>query len=392
MSRPYDITLFGATGFTGLLVAEYLAQSAAASPMRWAIAGRNAEKLAEVARAVADLAPGLPPPAQVLADVDDPAALAAMARDTRVLITTVGPYLRYGEQVLAACVEAGTHYVDLTGEPQFVDASRARHHAKAAADGTRIVHCCGFDSIPHDLGVLYTLQQFRARFGDEAFDRADLVVRGFVEASGSFSGGTWNSAIEQFSRAREYLRNRPRGGGDPRVRKLPARLYREQRLDRWACPMPTIDPMVVRQSARLRGDYGHSFAYGHYLLADNLLPVVAGATGVAAVFALAQLPPAARLLSRLRPGGEGPSREKRERSWFRVLFIAQADQHEITCSVEGGDPGYDETAKMLAESALCLAFDKDLPPHAGVVTPAAGMGEPLLRRLQAAGLRFSVVR
>lgn len=393
--RPYDIVLFGATGFTGALVAEYLARAASRESFRWAIAGRSEAKLAELARGLAGVTPGNEP-GLLVADVDDAASLSAMTASARVLITTVGPYLRYGDGALRACVETGTHYVDLTGEPEFVDRSRANWHDTARARGLRIVHCCGFDSIPHDLGALFTVETLRSRLGEESFRKADITLRGYVEANGSFSGGTWNSAIEQFSRAREYWqghRRLPSGQAMAgRVRALPMKLQYDRLLKQWACPLPTIDPQVVRQSARLRGDYGHSFAYGHFLLADHLLPVLAGIAGVGAVFALAQLKPTADLLRRMRPGGEGPSAEKRAESWFRVLFIAHAGAHEVTCEVTGGDPGYDETAKMLAESALCLALDTDLPSHTGVVTPAAGMGHALIHRLDRAGIRFAVVR
>jgi short subunit dehydrogenase-like uncharacterized protein len=393
--RPYDIVLFGATGFTGVLVAEYLAGAARRDAFRWALAGRSAEKLDGVMQAVRRVDPAAKP-GILIADIADDASLAAMAASARVLITTVGPYLRYGEGALRACVEAGTHYVDLTGEPEFVDRSRAAWHETARARGLRIIHCCGFDSIPHDLGALFTLDALRARIGEDDFRKADVTLRGYVEANGSFSGGTWNSAIEQFSRAREYWQAHRQmhveKAGTGRVRALPMKLQYDRVLQSWTCPLPTIDPQIVRQSARLRGDYAHTFAYGHFLLADHLLPVLAGIAGVGAVFALSQVKPAADLLRKVRPGGEGPSPEKRAESWFRVLFVARTGNQEVTCEVAGGDPGYDETAKMLAESALCLALDADLPPHTGVVTPAAGMGHALIHRLQRAGIRFTAVR
>jgi len=393
--RPYDIVLFGATGFTGQLVAAYLAQAATREKFRWAVASRSEETLTAIVAEARAVSPSAQP-GVILADIADEKSLAAMAESARVLITTVGPYLRYGEGALRACVEAGTHYVDLTGEPEFVDRSRAAWHETARARGLRIIHCCGFDSIPHDLGALFTLDTLRARIGEDAYRKADITLRGFVEANGAFSGGTWNSAIEQFSRARGYMQMHRKLHSDQssagRVRSLPMKLQYDRLLKSWTCPLPTIDPQIVRQSARLRGDYGHSFAYGHYLLADNLLPVLAGIAGVGAVFALSQVKPTADLLRRVLPGGEGPSPEKRAESWFRVLFIAHAGTHEVTCEVSGGDPGYDETAKMLAESALCLSLDADLPPHTGVVTPAAGMGHALIHRLDRAGIAFKAVR
>lgn len=392
--RPYDLVLFGATGFTGTLVAAYLARAAGRERFRWALAGRSQEKLAAVLRVVRAIDPQAVP-ALLIADIDDAASLTAMAENARVLITTVGPYLRYGAGTLRACVEAGTHYVDLTGEPEFVDRSRAAWHDTARARGLRIIHCCGFDSIPHDLGALFTLDTLRTRMGEDAFRHADITMRGFLEFDAAFSGGTWNSAIEQLSRARQYLDARRTAANDrapfEKVRALPVRLHYNRLLQRWACPLPTVDPQVVRQSARLRGDYGQSFAYGHFLLAEHLLPVLAGIAGIGAVLTLSQFKPTADLLRKARQSGEGPSPEKRAASWFRVLFVAQADNHEVICEVSGGDPGYDETAKMLAESALCLALDTDLPPHAGVVTPAAGMGHALIRRLENAGMRFTVM-
>lgn len=391
--RTYDIVLFGATGFTGTLVAEALARASGTETFRWAIAGRDAEKLKEVLRVIRDIRPDAQP-GVILADSRDPASLDAMAAQARVLITTVGPYLLHGPDVVRACVEAGTHYVDLTGEPAFVDASRAAWHEAARTRGLRIIHSCGFDSIPHDLGALYTMDVLRERMGEEAFQEADITLKGFVEASSGFSGGTWNSAIEQFSRIREYWASRPQKAPESgtNVTALPMRLHFDRALQRWACPLPTIDPQTVRRSARLRGDYGNSFAYGHYFLSDTLLPVIAGVAGVGAVLALSQFRPTADLLRKIRPGGEGPAPEKRSENWFRVLFVATSGRFEVTCEVSGGDPGYDETAKMLSQSALCLALDRNLPRHAGVVTPAAGMGHALIQRLEAAGIVFRVVR
>jgi short subunit dehydrogenase-like uncharacterized protein len=192
--REFDIVLFGATGFTGALTAEYLARNAPAG-LRWALAGRSPQKLEKVRADLADIDPELKQLELLHADVTDPASLADVARRGRVVITTVGPYLTYGGPLVAACAEAGTDYVDLTGEPEFVDRMYLRHHRAAVASGARIVHACGFDSIPHDLGALYTVQQLP--------DDAPITLRGVVRSGGTFSGGTFHSAINQFSRARE---------------------------------------------------------------------------------------------------------------------------------------------------------------------------------------------
>src|ERR1700761_3066152 len=185
--RDYDVVVFGAPGFTGALPAEYLAASSGAG--RWAIAGRNRSKL----DAVRERLPGDVP--AIVADIGDPASVRAMAESTRVLITTVGPYINYGEPVVAACAAAGTHYVDLTGEPEFVDLMWLRHHAQAERTGARIVHSCGFDSIPYDLGALYTVGQMP--------EGVPIKLEGFVRAGGTLSGGTLHSAVHIMARLRQ---------------------------------------------------------------------------------------------------------------------------------------------------------------------------------------------
>lgn len=385
-ARPWDIVVFGATGFAGGLIARYLARHLAlqAPPgLKLAIAGRSRDKLAAV-RA------GLPDPERVgviVASVDDPASLAAMARSCRVLLTTVGPYMRHGLPVVAACAAAGTDHLDLTGEPGFVAEIIARHDAEARANGALIVPCCGFDSIPTDLGVLYTVQQLPAGL--------PITITGYFEARGGFSGGTFASALGAFA---ELGRKRKRGpvasraAGDRVVRRLPGRLHYQQALRRWAVPLPTIDPTIALRSARSRADYGPEFRYGHYMCTRSLPQLGLLLTGVGALVALAQTRPTRALLERLHPSGAGPSEAQRQASWFKFTFFGQAGERRVVTEVRGGDPGYDETARMASEAALCLATQRDQLPHrGGVRTTAEAMGEPLLARLQAAGLRFRVI-
>jgi short subunit dehydrogenase-like uncharacterized protein len=385
--RPHDIVLFGATGFTGGLTAEYLAEHAPAGT-RWALAGRNREKL----EALRDRLSGINPECAELpllqADVTDPGSLSAVAEAARVVITTVGPYINYGEPLVAACAAAGTDYVDLTGEPEFVDLMWLRYHDEAQRSGARIVHCCGFDSIPHDLGAYYTVQQLP--------EGVPIRVEGFVSASGTFSGGTYHSAVNAFARARHYARvSRERRRREPRptgrqVKGVRSGIRHDRSLGSWVVPLPTIDPQVVLRSARALDRYGPDFSYGHFLLLKRL-PAVAGlAGGVGAMFALAQLPPTRKLLLSLRSPGEGPTPEQRAKGRFRVRFTGEGGGQRVVTEVSGRDPGYGETAKMLSESALCLA-DDELPESAGQVTPAVAMGNALADRLQKAGITFAVV-
>ncbi|WP_067823228.1 saccharopine dehydrogenase family protein [Actinomadura kijaniata] len=384
--RPYDIVLFGATGFTGGLTAEYLARHAPPFA-KWALAGRNQERLAAVRDRLAAIDPACADLPLLHADTADTASVEELAARTRVVITTVGPYVKHGEPLVAACARNGTDYVDLTGEPTFVNRMYVRHHEEAVRSGARIVHACGFDSIPHDLGVYFTVKRLPAG--------VPLRVEGFVRGSGDFSGGTLHSAVGIFAdipgmvRAeREYHRAAPRPEGR-RVR-ISRRPVPRSGVNGWTLPMPTIDPQIVLRSAAALDRYGPDFSYGPYVATRRLPSAVGLAAGATAVTALAQLPPTRALLLRVRGAGEGPPPEKRAKAWFSVKFVGEGGGRRVVTEVAGGDPGYGETAKMLAESALCLAFD-DLPPSSGQVTTAVAMGDALVDRLQKAGITFRVI-
>jgi short subunit dehydrogenase-like uncharacterized protein len=249
------------------------------------------------------------------------------------------------------------------------------------------VHSCGFDSIPYDLGMLFTVGKLP--------EGVPISAEGFVRAGGTFSGGTFHSAVHNMARLRQTVqaarqrRQRERRPEGRNVRGAPGAPHREPDLG-WVVPFPTIDPQTVLRSARALDRYGPEFTYSHYLVAKRL-PVLAGmAAGAGAVIALAQLPPTRNALLKLRSPGEGPTPEQREKAWFKVRFKTHADGTRLVTEVSGGDPGYGETSKMLAESALCLAHD-ELPERAGQLTPAVAMGEKLIDRLSRAGIEFKVL-
>jgi short subunit dehydrogenase-like uncharacterized protein len=262
------------------------------------------------------------------------------------------------------------------------------HHEQAVATGARIVHACGFDSVPYDLGVLFTVQQLPSG--------VPLSVRGVVRAGGALSGGTFHSALGQFARARqmqEAAKERRRVQGRPEGRRVRATgsagPRRDPDLGYWLLPMPTLDPVVVKRSAAAREEYGPDFRYEHFMGFRSLPTAVATAAGVLGLVAAAQVPPVRGLLKKRVPQGAGPSEEKRERSWFTVDLVGEGGGEKVRTRVAGGDPGYCETATMLAESALSLAFD-DNPVTAGQVTTVQAMGENLLDRLSKAGISFTV--
>ena len=385
--RELDLVLFGATGFTGRLTAEYLARHASEG-LRWGLAGRNPAKLESVREHLVTVDESLGDLPLLTADVDDDVSLKDVANRARVVITTVGPYLSYGEPLVAACAEAGTDYVDLTGEPEFVDRMYVAHHATAQQTGARLVHACGFDSIPHDLGAYFTVQQLP--------DDVPITVRGVVRAGATISGGTFHSALNGLSRvrqaraafaARRAIEPRPQGRRSRAVRGKP---HHDSVLGRWLVPLPTIDPTIVARSGAALPVYGPDFRYSHYAGTKTLRYAVGGASTVAVLGLAAQVPPLRRALLARVPQGEGPDAGRRAKSWFTVDFVGEGGGQTVRTRVSGGDPGYDETAKMLAESALCLAFD-DNPPTAGQVTTAQAMGDALTDRLRAAGLKFEVL-
>ena len=385
-SRDLDNVLFGATGFTGGLVAGYLAEHAPEG-LRWALAGRSLEKLEAVRASL-----GSETDVELIqADVNDSASLVTLAARTRVVITTVGPYLEFGEPLVKACAEAGTDYVDLTGEPEFVDRMFVNYDATARANGARIVHACGFDSIPHDLGAFFTVRELAAR-GEIT---EPLAMKGVVRSNATFSG-TFHSALGQMSRPREMaaasrerrdLEKRPEGR---RSRPAKPTLGRDRELGYWLLPLPTIDPFIVARSGQALEAYGPAFTYSHFAGTKTFKYAVGGAVGVGGLALAMQVPPLRTKLGERVKQGSGPSEGRREKSWFTVDFVAETGDRRIHTKVSGGDPGYTETSKMLAESALCLAFDS-LPETSGSVTTAVAMGDALLERLQAAGMRFDVV-
>ena len=386
-ARPYDVVVLGATGFTGELTAAYLAEHAPAD-LRWAIAGRNRSKLEAVRTRLARIDPDLSALTLLEADSTDDASLRALAESTRVVVTTVGPYLLHGEGLVAACAAAGTDYVDLTGEPEFVDRMYLEHHDTAVQSGARIVHACGFDSIPHDIGAFYTVQQLGSV--------APITLRGVVRSNATFSGGTFHSALTAMSRPRqmrEAMKARRRKEGRPEGRKARAiagKPHRDSTLDLWLLPLPTIDPFVVARSAAALDSYGPDFRYSHYAGMKRLPSVVGGVAAVTGLVTAAQVKPVRNFLKKRIAAGQGPSDARRAKSWFSVDFVGEAGGETVHTRVSGGDPGYDETAKMLAESALCLVLD-DNPETAGQVTTAVAMGDSLLARLQKAGMRFETL-
>ncbi len=385
--REFDLVIFGATGFTGRLVAEYVNATYGVT-LRWAMAGRSLSKL-EAVRADMGIADSTP---LLIGDTSDPTSLAAMAKRSKVIATTVGPYQLYGESLVKACADNGTDYVDLCGEPAWMHDIIDSYTAPAKASGARIVLSCGFDSIPFDLGVYFLQQEAQARFGLPCIN-----VRGRVrKMKGTFSGGTAASFMETMKRAGrqpeilEWLKDPFSLCPDFTGPQQPPghKPIFEEDLNSWSAPfiMASINTKNIhRSNALLEHAYGEGFTYNEMMLTGPGEKGQASAKFIASDNSMAKNPP--------KPG-EGPSKEERETGYYDIMFIGNTKKGDtLTASVTGDkDPGYGSTSKMITESALCLAYDinrDDVP--GGVYTPAPAMGHSLIQRLiKKAGLTFEI--
>jgi short subunit dehydrogenase-like uncharacterized protein len=405
--RELDVVVFGASGFVGRLTADYLAAHAP-SGLRIGLGGRSAERLTRVRDELGEVAADWP---VVVADTSDHGAVRALARSTRVVATTVGPYARYGAPLVAACAAEGTHYADLTGEVLFVRDSLQQYADVARASGARIVHSCGFDSVPSDIGVLLLAERARAD-GEGTLESTTLVVRSM---RGGISGGTIDSgrAMAQAVAADRSLAKvlvdpyalSPDRSAEPDAGPAPdaVRIRRDASVGAWVGPfvMAPYNTRVVRLSNALQEwSYGRTFRYREAMAYgdDALAPLraVGVSAGLAVGIAGLAFGPTRAVLDRLLPApGEGPDERTRIEGGFdieiRTRTTSGASYRAIVSAQ--GDPGYAATSVMLGESTLALALDADaLPERTGVLTPASGIGVRLAQRLRLAGFTLDVAR
>ena len=402
-ARDHDVVVYGATSFVGQILCSYLVRRHGTDgALRWAIAGRSTSKLDEVARRTGADVP------RIVADATDRSALDEMAASTQVVVSTVGPYALYGSELVGAVVEAGGDYCDLTGEVQWMRRMIDEHQARAEETGARIVHTCGFDSIPSDLGTWFTQQRAIERFGEPCVE-VRMSVKG---AKGGVSGGTAASGMQMFEEMAE----------DPELRKVVANPYvlapvdmregleqpgmgrptRDARFESWVAPFvmaPTNSAVVLRSHALLGQPWGRDFTYGETMMTgDGLTGGVAAwamTAGLAAFAGVAGFGPTRKLLGKVIPKpGDGPSEAKQQAGFFDLRFVGRtASGHEIRTKVTGdADPGYGSTAKMLGESAVAFLDLDSTQVGGGFWTPASAFGDALIERLEAhAGVRFDVL-
>ena len=408
--RPYAVVLYGATSFVGQITAHYLteflsnAKDKNGANVTWAIAGRDEEKLNELQSKLASKVD------IIIANSDDAASLDKMTKQTQVIISTVGPYLKYGEPLIKSCAENGTDYVDLTGEAIFIKDMMDKYQDTAKQSGARIVNSCGFDSIPSDLGVYFTQQQAEEKFGSTC----DVIHMRVKAAKGGLSGGTIASMATIFEEvgqdksrrkqvANPYLLNDDKDAPNVRQANVSKPEYDDEHK-RWLAPfvMASINTRIVHRSNQLLGyEYGRDFKYDEAMwMKDGLkgkLSSYAMSAGLLGFATAMMITPSRELLSKhvLPKSGSGPSKEEQENGYFDIrLFGQTTDKDSINTKVTGDkDPGYGSTSRMLAQAALCLAQDISKEEvGGGFWTPASAMGDSLLTRLEAhAGLSLEVV-
>jgi len=391
MDRKYEIIVYGATGFTGQICCKYLRDNY--KDLVWAMAGRNEEKLAQV-KSDFNLECDV-----VVADGGDLESLRSLASQTKVVLSTAGPFARYGSLLVQACVENGTHYTDITGENHWVKGLIDKHHQEAASKGTRIIPSCGYDSIPSDIGAYFTVSQF-----DKPVSRVDV----YQEALGGASGGTTETMFTMDGLNKDMR--------DPFVLNPEETVSAEQRenskdgfsvkqvegIDGWTGMglMAVANTRVVRRSAALmeqnQKPYGNNFTFGEHGLFSTKRMARLASYGLLMAFLVISTPIKHLVRPFLPKPGEGPSQEQQDNGWFRSTFVAESEDGERKiCTMYGsGDPGYKSTAKLVCESALALARSDDLPggnEYGGVLTSAVGLGEVLIDRLKNAEIEFKVL-
>ncbi len=403
--REFDVIIQGATGFTGTLVAEYLLrQYGASGDLRWALAGRSEQKLREVRQKLGAAANDLE---LIVADSFDKAALRSLTARTRVVLTTVGPYALYGSDLVEACVDAGTHYCDLAGEVQWIRKMIDTHQQRAKETGAKIVNCCGFDSVPMDIGVWFLQEAAHEKFGSYCKSISMLVKA----TKGSASGGTLASIMNLIKESREdrgiarilvhpYSLN-PEGEREGPDRRDQQKVVYRDDANSWTAPfvMAGVNTKVVRRSHALSGyPYGRDFRYDESVMTgrgfSGWLKGAIMVVGLGALVFFASFTPTRKLLQRfvLSKPGDGPDRELQQQGFFNLMQIGVLQDGTVLRSRITGDqdPGYGSTSKMLGECAVCLAKD-DLDAGGGVWTPAAVMARPFIKRLRDnAGLTFEL--
>jgi len=368
MNKEYDIIIFGASGFTGELICNYLSQHKDKSKIRWAISGRNSKKLNKLSEKYSIN--------QISANSFNQESLNAMCAQTELVISTVGPYDIYGEKLVKACINNQSHYLDLTGEPSFVKKIYNKYAKSAKNNNVIIMHCCGFESIPPDLGTYLTVKEL---------DSDNIDITYYLKTKGKISGGTWASFLNSIT-SKQPIIDKNRGDRKDKVKKL----FYSNRFKKWALFFPVIDKYIVMKSSKAFNEYGNNFSFKEYILLPSLFSAISLILGIGIISIMGRFNILRKFLLNRIPSGQGPSLEEQKKHWFKVTVIGKTDKKEVETVISGGDPGYGETSKFISEMALCILLQKDsLIKKEGILTPVECSGDLLKERLINANINIS---
>ena len=365
VNKEYDLIVYGATGFTGQLICEYLNAHKDTKEIKWAIAGRNKEKLEKIAKkySISEI---------FIADSFDMKSLDIITSKAKLIISVVGPYSIYGKDLVESCANNKCHYLDLTGEPDFVQFVEKKYTKKAKDNKVILMNCCGFESIPPDIGTYYTIKKLKDK---------NAQITTFLKTKGKISGGTWASFLNSFTGKKPIIK----GSKNNKTKKL----FYSKELKKWALTFPVIDKHIVKKSAK-HLDYGDDFIFVQYVVFKSIFKILGLVLSIMAVGFLAKFKFFRNCLRSFIPSGHGPNAEKRKKHFFELKIFAKTKNENIITTVSGGDPGYGETAKFISEMALTIILNPDkLNCDRGVITPAQCAGDIMIERLIESGIKIN---
>ena len=369
VDKEYDIIIHGATGFTGKLISDYIYHHKDSRFIKWAISGRNLKKLKPISDKYNV--------ALFKVDSFDIDSLNIITQKAKLIISVVGPYDIYGKKLVESCVNNNCHYLDITGETSFVHYIKNNYTKKAIDSKTILVSCCGFESIPPDIGTYYSTKHLE----EEIID-----IKCYMKTKGQISGGTWASFLNHFNSKKE--KNRLNKKVSKKVKNKI--IFYNKEFKKWALLFPDIDKHIISRSSKSIKGYAENMRFTKYMLFNSLFKIISLLIPILFISILAKFKLTRKWLESFIPSGTGPSEDKRAQHWFEYILVGTTKNQKITTIVKGGDPGYGETSKFVAEMGLAINLDYDkLNCKKGVLTPAECAGDIMLERLKGSGIEFS---
>jgi len=367
--KKYDLVIFGATGFTGKLICDYLFNHEESKNINIALAARNKKKLSAVANKFNHINPDV-----LVVDSFDHESIDQMTQSAKLIITVVGPYSLYGEYLVDSCIKNSTHYLDLTGEPGFVFNIRKKYINNNIK--SLIINSCGLESIIPDVGTLFTVNKMNSSKKDVTY---------YLKSNGQISGGTWASLINAIYSGKPIIEKQKKSTNHKKNKKI----FYNKEFKSWAVLFPVIDKYIVNQTGKKMNQYGNNFSFNEYILLKPLWAVIFLIMGLSFIGLCARLNIFKKLFLSLKPSGSGPNEIQRNKHWFQAIFVGKGQDERITTKLSGGDPGYGETAKFISEMALCILNQfEQLNKKAGIRTPVECTGDLMISRLKNAGITF----